>query len=375
MPTKASRWQAGYLRFSLLCANLFHLVYTTFAMRIEMDVKLDFDDVLIRPKRSTIKSRKDVKLERTFKFPHGGLPWTGVPIIASNMDGVGTVSMMQALAHEQMMTALHKHHPVPVYAKILQEHTFITIGIQDAEVARLKKIKKIIGKSQPRFLCIDVANGYTENFVSFVKKIRALCPKTVIMAGNVVTGEMAEQLVLSGADIVKVGIGPGSVCTTRRVTGVGYPQLSAIIECADAVHGLGGFICADGGCRTPGDVAKAFGAGSDFVMLGGMLSGHDESEMEVIEKDGKSYIEFYGSSSSKAMTKHNGGRAFYRASEGKSVHIPYRGPVKETVEGVLGGVRSACAYVGARTLKGLNKCTTFVQVQHQINTSLSKFEV
>jgi GMP reductase len=212
-----------------------------------------------------------------------------------------------------------------------------------------------------------VANGYSEPFVTFVKKIRDKCPDITIMAGNVVTGEMAEELILSGADVVKVGIGPGSVCTTRKMTGVGYPQLSAIIDCADAAHGLGGLVCADGGCTVPGDLAKAFGAGADFVMLGGMLAGHDQCEGEVIEEGGKRFVQFYGMSSDTAMHKHSGGVAEYRASEGKTVRVAYRGDVTDTVTSILGGIRSACTYVGARRLKELSKRTTFIRVTQQLN--------
>jgi GMP reductase len=200
-----------------------------------------------------------------------------------------------------------------------------------------------------------------------VQRIRAAHPQLVIMAGNVVTGEMTEELLLSGADIVKVGIGPGSVCTTRKMTGVGYPQLSAVIECADAAHGLGGHICADGGCTTPGDVAKAFGAGADFVMLGGMFAGHDESGGELVERNGEKFKRFYGMSSKTAMEKYAGGVAEYRAAEGKEVLVPYRGPVADTVQEILGGVRSACTYVGARRLKEFSKRTTFVRVTQQAN--------
>ena len=227
-------------------------------------------------------------------------------------------------------------------------------------------------ESAIRYVCIDVANGYTEGFVRFVAKIRARYPHLVIMAGNVVTGEMTEELILSGADIVKVGIGPGSVCTTRRVTGVGYPQLSAIIECADAAHGLEGHICADGGCTTPGDVAKAFGGGADFVMLGGMFAGHDESGGDVVEREGKQWKRFYGMSSRLAMDRYAGGVAKYRAAEGKEVLVPYRGPVSATAEEILGGVRSACTYVGARRLRELSKRTTFIRVTQQSNEVFRK---
>jgi GMP reductase len=334
-------------------------------MRIENDVKLDFSDVLIRPKRSTLTSRKNVDLERTLTFPHAQSSWTGIPIIAANMDGVGTLSMMKALAPRKMLVALHKHYADEEYLGIDEEHAFVTIGIKERDEERLIRI---IAKKTPHLICIDVANGYTERFVSFVEKVRKLAPESILMAGNVVTGDMTEQLILSGADIVKVGIGPGSACTTRAKTGVGYPQLSAIIECADAAHGLGGYVCADGGCTNPGDIAKAYGAGADFVMLGGMLAAHTESELEIIQQDGEKFIEYYGSSSKRAMEKHSGGVANYRAAEGKEVLLPYRGAVADTVEEILGGLRSACTYVGARRLKELPKRTTFIRVHNQLNT-------
>ncbi|MCA9338378.1 GMP reductase [Candidatus Saccharibacteria bacterium] len=341
-------------------------------MRIEREVKLDFKDVLIRPKRSTLTSRSEVNLNREFTFPHSKTKWKGIPIVASNMDGVGTLGMAKALSKQRIMTALHKFHTDDDYQKINKDFAFVTFGIREPDEARLRSLVK--KKQTPKFICIDVANGYTQRFVDFVKLARNLAPDSVIMAGNVVTGEMTEQLILSGADIVKVGIGPGSVCITRTVTGVGYPQLSAVIECADAAHGLGGLVCSDGGCVTSGDVAKAFGAGADFVMLGSMMAGHTESDMPIIEKDGKKFIEFYGSSSSYAMDKHSGGKANYRASEGKVTHMPYKGDVASTVEEILGGVRSTCTYVGARRLKDLSKCTTFLRVTQQVNTSLNAYE-
>tara|TARA_R110002110_G_scaffold143724_4_gene332614 strand:- start:389 stop:1069 length:681 start_codon:yes stop_codon:yes gene_type:complete len=214
-----------------------------------------------------------------------------------------------------------------------------------------------------KFLCIDVANGYSQRFATTVEQIREKYPELIIIAGNVVTGEMTEELILSGADIVKVGIGPGSVCTTRIKTGVGYPQLSAIIECADAAHGLGGHIIADGGCSSSGDVAKAFGAGADFVMLGGMLAGHDEGGGEVVDGN----VQFYGMSSDTANIKHFGGLKDYRSSEGRTVRLPYKGAIKDTVQDILGGIRSACTYAGARKLKDLSKCTTFIRVNNQYN--------
>ena len=346
-------------------------------MRIEYDIKLGFKDVMFRPKRSTLKSRSQVNLERTFRLMHTKEEWSGVPIMAANMDTVGTFEMALALAEKKLFTAIHKHYSVEEWNDFLAKapqgiENFIALstgtGSNDFE-----KIA-ILTNANPKlkFICIDVANGYSEHFVSFVKQTRKKYPDKVIIAGNVVTGEMVEELLLAGADIIKVGIGPGSVCTTRIKTGVGYPQLSAIIECADAAHGLGGQIISDGGCSTPGDVAKAFGAGADFVMLGGMLAGHDESGGATIERDGKTYKQFYGMSSATAMDKHAGGVADYRASEGKTVEVQYRGKVENTVQDILGGIRSTCTYVGASQLKELSKRTTFIRVAEQENRIYTK---
>ncbi|HET9056925.1 MAG TPA: GMP reductase [Chitinophagaceae bacterium] len=342
-------------------------------MRIEADIKLGFKDVMIRPKRSTLKSRSEVSLNRKFKFLHGGKDWEGIPVMAANMDTTGTMEMAEALASHQLFTALHKHYTPAQWSAFMKkkgnsiaEYIAISTGANVGDGERLDVILKEC--SQLRFICIDVANGYSEHFTDFVKNTRKKYPDKVIIAGNVVTGEMVEELLLAGADMIKVGIGPGSVCTTRIKTGVGYPQLSAIIECADAAHGLGGQIISDGGCKMPGDVAKAFGGGADFVMLGGMLAGHTESGGELLEyPDGKKYKLFYGMSSETAMKKYAGGVAEYRASEGKTTRIPYRGSVSNTVSDILGGIRSTCTYVGAKSLKELTKRTTFIRVQEQHN--------
>ncbi len=343
-------------------------------MRINYEIKLGFKDVMIRPKRSTLKSRSQVNLQRTFRFRNSEREWTGIPVMAANMDTVGTFSMARVLGEQGLVTAVHKHYTpeqwntfVTALSPPLLEHVMVSTGTGESDREKLQ----IILDNNPglKYLCIDVANGYSEHFTDFVKRARNDWPDKVITAGNVVTGEMVEELILSGADIVKVGIGPGSVCTTRVKTGVGYPQLSAVIECADAAHGLGGHIISDGGCSRPGDVAKAFGAGADYVMLGGMLAGHEECEGEVIEENGESFILFYGMSSSTAMDKYTGGVAEYRASEGKSVKIHYRGSVKDTLKDILGGVRSACTYVGAARLKELSRRTTFIRVMEQENNT------
>lgn len=333
-------------------------------MRIETERKLDFDDVLIRPKRSRLKSRGDVDVKRTFKMPHAGVEVTGVPIIAANMDTVGTIRMAKALAEHDIYTALHKHYPIDELQKANMSgaFSFVTFGIDD-----IKKIDGVMNALQSNSInkiCLDVANGYTEHFVEFIQTVREHHPGKVIMAGNVATPDMTEALILAGADIVKVGIGPGSACMTRAMTGIGYPQLSAIIECADAAHGLSGFICADGGCKMPGDVAKAFAAGADFVMLGGMFAGHTEcmteEQLAALKKSGDSQVEYYGMSSKVAMDRYSGGVAPHRASEGRVVKVDYKGDVKGTLQDILGGLRSACTYVGASKLKEFSKRATFV---------------
>ena len=342
-------------------------------MRVDSDVKLGFKDVLIKPKRSTLKSRSEVSLERSFTFKHSGYTWKGCPVVASNMDTIGTFGMADALAEFKLMTAVHKHYPVEqwrIYKEkqglALDSSMMISCGVSEQDFNKLASVMEIC--SELKFICLDVANGYTQIFVDKIKALRELYPEKTLVAGNVVTPEMTEELILSGADVVKVGIGPGSVCTTRVKTGVGYPQLSAVIECADAAHGLKGHIISDGGCSIPGDVAKAFAAGADYVMLGGMFSGHDEGGGDEVVVEGEKHRRFYGMSSAVAMEKHSGGLASYRASEGKAVLVPYKGAVAATVKDILGGVRSTCTYVGAATLKELSKRTTFVRVCEQENT-------
>ena len=324
-------------------------------MRILEDVKLDFNDVLIAPKRSQLTSRKDADLSRHFTFKHSPHEWTGVPIVAANMDHTGTIGMYNALSSYKMLTALCKFVEFPT-----DEFRYLikTVGI-DEHIP--------MDTTEPIWICIDVANGYTERFINYVNEVRVHNSNSIIIAGNVCTPEATEQIILAGADIVKIGIGPGSVCTTRKMTGVGYPQLSATIECADAAHGLGGHIITDGGCTVVGDIAKAFGAGADFVMLGGMLAGHDECNGEI---SGDKML-FYGMSSDTAQLKYYGEKKSHRASEGKAVMVDYKGPVKNTIDEILGGLRSACTYAGAKNIKALPKCTTFVKVNRQLNEVFS----
>jgi GMP reductase len=356
-------------------------------MRIEEDVKLDFSDVLIRPKRSQAKSRQQVDLNREFHTIKGNPTDHGIPIIASNMDTVGSFDMARALAKHNVWTCLHKHYSIEELISFynnepgnVRNRTFYTMGVTDEDITKFWQVND--ASNQPQYICIDVANGYSEYFVDRVKMIVDALKNTptprCVMAGNVCTPEMVQELIIgAGVNIIKVGIGGGSVCTTRLKSGVGYPQLSCVIECADAAHGLNALICSDGGCVHPGDVAKAFAAGSDFVMLGGMLAGTAECEGNWdydYDEEGNSRkcsLKFYGMSSKEAMEKHAGGVAKYRTAEGKCVSIPYKGPVDGVILDILGGLRSACTYVGANRLKDLSKCTTFVKVRRTANECFS----
>ena len=348
-------------------------------MRIEHDIKLDYSDVVIKTKRSTLTSTKDVDLHRTFTFYNSGKEWTGVPIMASKMDGVGTFAMAKVLQEQKMITVLRKHYTLDDWKfaigdGVKMKYLAVCTGtgvIWDKDAPDYNTMKKVLEKyPDVPFICVDVANGYHENDGDFIEKLRYEYQDKTIIAGNVITAEMTEELILRGADIVKCGIGPGSVCTTRLMTGVGVPQLSGIIECTDAANGVGGHVIADGGCVYPGDVAKAFGAGAHFVMLGGMLAGHDESEGEIV--DGK--VQFYGMSSNAAMSKHGSRKDGYRGAEGKVVELPHKGPVKDTLTEILGGVRSAATYIGAQRIKDMPKCTTFVRVNNVVNQVFKQFE-
>lgn len=340
--------------------------------KIEFDIKLDFNNVLIRPKRSTLKSRADVCLERTFKFNHSKIEWKGIPIMSANMDTTGTFEVYNVLSEYNMLTILHKFYKLEDYSShktYLNPNLFaVSTGISNDDFNRLVTIMDIVDCN---WICIDIANGYLDGMVNFCKRVREKYPDKIIIAGNVVTREIVEELILEGkVDIVKIGIGPGSACTTRLKTGVGMPQLSAILECSDAAHGVGGHIISDGGITCPGDMAKAFGGGTDFVMVGGQFAGHDENPGEIIEEDGKKMKLFYGMSSEKAQKKYYGSMAKYRSSEGRVLKIPYKGSLHNTVDDYLGGLRSACTYINADCIKNMSKCTTFVQVNQQVNNSL-----
>ena len=369
-------------------------------MRIEEDIKLDYKDVLFKPKRSKLESRRDVDLTRTFKFHNSGNEWTGVPIMSSNMDGVGTFAMAKVLQNHKMITVMRKHYTVDDWTKnakgVKMKYLSVCTGtgvIWDPDAPDYATMKAVLAMYPDiKFITVDVANAYHENYADFIARLRDQYPDKTIIAGNVISAEMTEELIIKGADIVKCGIGPGSVCTTRLMTGVGVPQLSGIIECADAANGIGGHIIADGGCVYPGDVSKAFGAGAHFVMLGGMLAGHKEGGGNIITKHTatggahkldngtyvphfaeQSFVEFYGMSSDAAMATHGTRKDGYRGAEGKLVSIPYKGEVEGTLTEILGGLRSTCTYIGAKRIKDMPKCTTFVRCTQQVNQVFNQY--
>lgn len=355
-------------------------------MRIENDIKLDFDNVLLKPKRSTAGSRAEVDLVRKFKTLHSKKELVGVPIIVANLDTTGTFAMAKSMSNHGCFTALHKFYSVHEISQFFYNNRnskiyhkcFYTMGITDKDMDKLLSCPHI-DYGYPYLLCVDVANGYSMYFEEKLKEIRKICPDSIIMAGNVCTAEMTQELLINcGVDIVKVGIGPGNLCTTRKVTGVGYPQLSAIIECADVAHGIGGHICADGGLKSPGDFCKAFAAGADFVMSGSYFCGVDECDgewvttrfwdldkvdQETLKTVNKKRLKVYGMSSREAMEKHYGSVPDYRSPEGRCEYVDAKGPVDNIIKEILGGLRSCCTYLGSKSLKDLSKCATFVRVK------------
>jgi|TARA_B110001450_G_scaffold233977_1_gene237681 GMP reductase len=343
-------------------------------MKIDQRPQLDFKNVLIRPKRTTLNSRSEVDIERQFKFIYSKQIWKGVPIMSANMDTTGTFEVYDVLSENKMITCFNKFYSLKDFKERMKtnplnpDYFMISTGIQESGFSNLNDI---ITLTKAKWICVDVANGYMKQVITYCEKLRASFPNHIIVAGNVATREIVEELIINGkVDGVKVGIGPGSACLTRLKTGVGVPQLTAIIECADAAHGLGGFIIGDGGITCPGDMSKAFGGGADFVMVGGQFAGHDENPGELIEENGVKYKLFYGMSSEHAMKKHYGGMKQYRSSEGRIVKIKYRGPLINTIRDYLGGVRSTCTYINAKCIKYMPKCTTFLIVTQQLNTHL-----
>jgi GMP reductase len=346
-------------------------------MKILDDIKLDFSDVLILPKRSQYSSRSEVSLERTFKFKYSPHIWTGVPIMVSNMDTTGTIEMAIEMQKHKVLTCLHKYYTAEDLSNsgLDSKYFAVSTGIGEKD---LQNLDKIISEVNPMFICIDVANGYMTKFIETCRQIREKYPEKILIAGNVCTSEGVLELVMNGkVDIIKVGIGSGSCCTTRKQTGIGMPQLSAVIECADTAHGMDAHIISDGGLQVVGDFSKAYGAGADFVMSGSMFAGHDESGGELIkdENTGKRYKIFYGMSSTTAMNTYSGGVAKYRSSEGKTVKIEHRGPVENTILDIQGGIRSNMTYIGAKKIKDIPKCTTFARANRQLNQMYNGKEI
>jgi GMP reductase len=345
-------------------------------MKIDYTPQLDFKDVLIRPKRTTLTSRSQVNLERTLKFPHSSQIWSGVPIIAANMDTTGTIEVYDVLSKYKMITCLHKYHNLKDFQNKWKtepmdpNYFMISTGIDESKFSNLCDIIQFTGC---KWLCVDIANGYMEKLVKFCQKCRASFQDIILVAGNVASREMVEELIINGGvDVVKCGIGPGSACLTRMKTGVGVPQLSAIIDCADAAHGLNGNIIGDGGITCPGDMSKAFGGGADLVMCGGIFAGHDQNPGELILENKKRFKLFYGMSSDHAQKKHYGKMNSYRSSEGRVIRIKYKGDLDNTVLDYLGGLRSTCTYINSKCIKNMPKCTTFLLVSQQLNTHLVK---
>lgn len=336
-----------------------------------MDIKLDFDDVLIVPQFSDITSRSQVDL-RTDIHGKWGAKIHGVPIIAANMDGVGTFSMHHALKKFNVFTAINKHYTNEYwYTESDINHAFITIGMNNEELINAHTIIVLRKQQDPSFIpkiVIDVANGYMNPFYDFIKKVRDEIPNAFILAGTVTTPEATQRIIESGADLARVGIGTGAVCTTRRIAGVGYPLFSALTECVKAADEVGGGVQSDGGCVYPADFSKAFGVGAKMVMAGSIFAGHDESEQKIV--DGK--VIFYGMSSHVAQKKYNQMKN-YRTSEGRVVEIPYKGRVEHTISDILGGIRSTCAYIGAKNITEMRDKTQFIRVNTQLNRSLEKY--
>ena len=345
-------------------------------MKIDNEIKLDFTDVLFKPNTSHLSSRSEVSLERTFSFKYSKQTWRGVPIISSNMDTISSIDMFKVLSKHKCLTCFHKYININEVVEACKDgydsnFFILSTGILDKDYHQLKEKIDILNTHNIglKFICIDVANGYMLKLVDFCKKVRKDYPNITLIAGNVVTSEMVEKLVLSGTmDIIKVGIGSGAVCTTRLKAGVGLPQFSAVVECSAEAHRHNALIISDGGICHPGDASKAIGGGADFVMIGSMLAGHDECPGELIENElGEKYKMFYGMSSETAMKKHNGGVSNYRSSEGKTVKVPYKGGVVNTIQDILGGIRSTCTYIGASNIEDMNKCASFIRVNNQVN--------
>lgn len=339
---------------------------------VSNDIKLDFSDVRLVPRFSSIDSRSKVNLIKQLDTPISRQRLDTVGIIAANMDGVGTIDVAHTLAQHGVMTAIHKNYSedelINFFNNPGSQLSFYSMGISDADYEKFNRVK---AQAPIDMVCIDVANGYMDAFYEFILRIRFENPIITIMAGNVVTPEAVKKAYDSGADIVKLGIGPGAMCTTRTQTGVGYPQLSCIMDCVAAADECGIYLCSDGGCTNPGDVAIAFAAGADFVMLGTMLAGTDEGGGDVVDNK----VMFYGMSSKTANNKHFGGLKDYRSSEGRTTMLPYKGTMDGVIGNILGGIRSACTYNGAHNLSMLPHVAKGIRVNNTHNRSFEQFTI
>ena len=360
---------------------------------------LDYSDILIRPKMGiNLNSRKEVNLQRIFKFKHGQVR-TGLGIFNANMATVGNFVITQKLLARGMFATIHKHYSVDEIGKFMinarqenvpLENLFITIGLKnpDSEIQKLRELESKYGWTDSRNICIDAPNFYIPNALDVLARVRQEFPDAVIMAGNIASGDICLKL-LDYADIIKCGIGSGSACLTRKQTGCGTPMVSLIMECADIAHSVNGHICADGGIVDVGDICKALCLNADFVMIGGMFAGTDEAEGEKQEKqfetneiiDGTKVIQtkyfkaYYGMSSEYANNKFAGGMGDYKTSEGRELLIPYTGALDKILQDITGGIASCCTYIGATSVKHMAKCATIIQVHNQLNRVFEKYSV
>lgn len=350
--------------------------------KITFQKKLDYNDVLIVPQRTTLKSRSQVCLTRDVQFKHSRQQWSGLPVISSNMDTVTNLETFKLLKRRQMISCfpkyLNKHwiHTGPPPELSDTDYYMLSTGTNDEDITNVIHLISILKEKgiHPKFLCFDVANGYMINLINTCHRLRKAMPNVTFMAGNIVTPHGVKDLVVDGlVDIIKVGIGSGALCTTRKVTGVGYPQLSAVLECAEKAHELGAHIVADGGVTMVGDISKAFCAGGDFVMLGSMLAGHDSSPGDIITEKGKLYKITYGMSSTIANNKYAGGLKNYKTPEGKVVKMLCKGKMEDTLMRIEGGIRSTCTYIGAHDINEMSHKGSFIVVNNQYNNVLDSF--
>lgn len=344
--------------------------------RILTETELDYSDVLILPARSTITSRKEIILEREIVFKHSRQVWRGVPLVCANMDNLGSFTMADTLSEYHILTCLTKHYPLKELVTYFNlpttnlDYVSYSLGISDSDLEKFNLFRQ---EAPVRIVTIDTPNGYMERFVGFCNELRSNNPDVTIIAGNVCTGEMVEELALNGVDCVKAGIGGGAQCTTRMKSAIGRSMVSMILECADKAHHHEIQLMSDGGITCPGDACISFAVGADFSMVGSQWASTKETGADIIEENGKQFMVFYGMSSSMAQKAHEEGLKSYRASEGRVSKLPYKGSIHPIIRDYLGGLRSCCSYVGSNSLKSLPRKATLVKVNNRLNTSLAQF--